>query len=233
MHIEVILVFYPLRLSLPIILSLGEILKLEWEGKAGNVVWPVLTLHTAWNDGKWDRVTQVCTISNGNAYCVAVYVVIVLRDWLEEAWVGREVRTQVRAAEEAWLPSICFAASYLVPTHPPRNLSQRLNFPASKMWRKKVEGKKQVGNCMLEDKEPASDAWTAPLSPLLHYWASPHSAGVLRSLTNQNQGTQERNYYPGNSRSSTSLVRSCKHLVQLFKQMWMHNIFHICNFPLL
>ena len=58
---------------------------------------------------------------------------------------------------------------------------------------------------MLEDKEPASDAWTAPLSPLLHYWASPPSAGVLRSLTNQNQGTPGRNYQQGNSRSLTSL----------------------------
>ena len=31
---------------------------------------------------------------------------------------------------------------------------------------KKVQEKKQVGNCMLENKGPASDAWTAPLSAL-------------------------------------------------------------------
>ena len=150
-------------------------------------------------------------------------------DWYRRSLVGSNVRIQV-PAEEAWLPLPCFAASHLVPTHLETHLNASI-FSAVNV--EKVQEKKQVGNCMLENKEPASDAWTAPLSPLLHYWASPHSAGVLRSLTNQNQGTQERNYYPGNSRSSTSLVRSCKHLVQLFKQMWMHNIFHICNFPLL
>ena len=139
MDIEVVLVFYPLQLSLPIILSGGNS-EIGMGREAGNVVWPVLTLHTAWNDGKWDRMTQVCTISDGNAYCVVVQLVIVLTDWLEEAWIGIEVRTQVRAAAEAWLPSICFAASYLVPTHLETYLNASI-FQLQKCEEKKLKGK--------------------------------------------------------------------------------------------
>ena len=77
--------------------------------------------------------------------------------------------------------------------HPPQRLISTPQFSSFKNVIKSSR-EKQVGNCMLENKEPASDAWTAPLSPLLHYWASSPSAGVLRSLTNQNQGTPGRNY---------------------------------------
>ena len=45
------------------------------------------------------------------------------------------------------------------------------------------KGKGQVGNCMLENKEPALDAWTAHYPPY-YYWASSTSAAVLHTLAN-------------------------------------------------
>ena len=95
--------------------SVGDILEFGWEEKVRNVVWPVLALHTAHNDSKFDSMMQACTMSNGNA-SLRSGVTGHSTDGLIRRSLGRDVRIQVRA-EEAWLPPPCFAASHQVPTH--------------------------------------------------------------------------------------------------------------------